>query len=247
MSADEQQSGDDLLQRGELLAYNQESPCPYLPGRVARMPLRMPTRWLTAAEFDQRLAAGDRRSGPMLYRPQCAACQACEPIRLVAADYRPNATQRRLLRRGDELLTIQIQPAIVDEERIELFNLHRELRSLTAGESHLDEEGYESFLTLSCCDTREIAYYLDDTLVACAIIDIAAISISAVYTFYDPRVKVVSLGTYSVLKQFELCLSLRKTYLYLGYYIAESQHMRYKGNFLPHERLISGTWQLFTK
>ncbi len=247
MTRGEDGSEEEETSPVEFLAYDEPSDCPYLPGLVARMPLRMQLRRLSHAEFDERLAAGDRRTGPMLYKPDCPACQACEPIRIVAADYRPNATQRRLLRRGSELITMQVQPAVIDDQRVDLFNLHRELRSLTAGESHLDAEGYESFLTLTCCDTREIAYYLDETLVGIAIIDVGASAISAVYTFYDPRVKEVSLGTYSVLQEIALCTTLGKKWLYLGYYVAQSEHMRYKGNYLPHERLIGGEWREFLK
>ena len=52
-------------------------------------------------------------------------------------------------------------------------------------------------------------------------------------------------GTYSVLKQIELCKSWNLRYLYLGLYIAESERMKYKARFLPHQRLIDGTWQTF--
>jgi arginine-tRNA-protein transferase len=34
-------------------------------------------------------------------------------------------------------------------------------------------------------------------------------------------------------------------YLYLGLYIAESLHMRYKARFVPHQRLLDGKWLEF--
>ncbi|HEY5959593.1 MAG TPA: hypothetical protein VIV60_23725, partial [Polyangiaceae bacterium] len=43
----------------ELVVYDRTSNCPYLPGRPARLPLRLPARHLRADELDQRLAAGD--------------------------------------------------------------------------------------------------------------------------------------------------------------------------------------------
>ena len=46
-----------------------KSACAYLPGRRARQPLRAPVRPLTGAEFDARLAAGDRRAGHAALQP----------------------------------------------------------------------------------------------------------------------------------------------------------------------------------
>jgi len=51
----------------EIVIRDEEEACAYLPGRRARQPLRAPVRPLTSAEFDERLADGDRRAGPLLY------------------------------------------------------------------------------------------------------------------------------------------------------------------------------------
>ena len=68
---------------------------------------------------------------------------------------------------------------------------------------------------------------------------------SAVYTFYDPELTAASIGTYSVLKQVEFCAKHNLQYLYLGYYVANSPHMKYKSRFVPNERLIGGKWVRF--
>jgi hypothetical protein len=73
----------------ELLVYDDPTPCPYLEGRQARMPLRVPTRMLTPAEFAARLRTGDRRQGVLLYRTACPSCRACEPIRIDTAEFTP--------------------------------------------------------------------------------------------------------------------------------------------------------------
>src|SRR6476469_9819342 len=90
----------------EVLVSDQLHPCPYLPGRDARMPLRM-AFGLTPSQFDACLAKGDRRTGTFLYRTQCPTCHACEPIRIAVDQFEPRTTQRRTKRRGDLLLTVE--------------------------------------------------------------------------------------------------------------------------------------------
>jgi arginine-tRNA-protein transferase len=229
----------------EIVIYDQPHECPYLPEQTARLPYRQPTELLAPAEFDRKLASGDRRSGVFLYRPHCPACQACEPIRVDVANFAPRATQRRTLRRGDELLEISLGEPRVDEVRIDLFNAHRAARGLDHGDAPIDLGGYSQFLADSCCTTCEICYWHAGELVGVAITDLGREALSAVYCYYDPSYRGVGLGTYSVLKQVEFCRQTERRYLYLGYYVAPSQHMSYKALFRPHERLIAGVWQRF--
>ena len=233
------------MHRGEIVVFDDEHDCAYLPGRTARLPHRFPLAPLSPSEFDYRLEEGDRRSGMLLYRPQCPGCRACEPIRLDMRRFAPGRTQRRVLKRGDGQLTLNLGPPMVDPERVDLFNKHRALRNLEHGDGPIDEMGYGSFLTETCCDTWEVSYFLDRRLVCVAITDIGEISMSAVYTFFDPDLTALSLGTYSVLKQAELCRRSGRRYLYLGFYIGQSPHMAYKAKFHPHERRIGGLWQQF--
>lgn len=226
----------------EIVVFDSFHPCSYLPGRTARLPYRLPLGKLTPEQFDRRLSEGDRRNGPHLYRTCCPGCQSCEPIRLDVNQFHPDSTQRRMQRRGDSLLEVRIAPPVIDAERVRLFNEHRDLRGLANNDTPLDENSYADFLTDSCCDTQELSYWHNNQLVAIAIADLGANSISAVYCFYDPTFRLLSLGTYSVLRQVELCRATARQYLYLGFYIAESPHMSYKARFQPHQRLIEGHW-----
>jgi arginine-tRNA-protein transferase len=148
-------------------------------------------------------------------------------------------------RKGDALLQVRIGEPLIDRQRVRLFNLHRDGRGLSRGDLPIDEREYADFLTDTCCDTLELSYWHQDELVAVAIADAGQIAISAVYCFYDPAFKLLSLGTYSILRHVELCQATRRRYLYLGFYVAESPHMVYKGRFRPHERLIGGQWREF--
>jgi arginine-tRNA-protein transferase len=226
----------------EIVVFDSVHPCSYLPGRMARLPYRHPVEMLSPEEFDQRLAEGDRRSGTFLYRTQCPTCRACQPIRIDVHRFRPDATQRRMQRRGDANLTVRIGPPVVDRQHVRLFNLHRDGRGLGGGDCPLDEESYADFLTATCCQTIELSYWHEAKLVAVAVADAGRSSLSAVYCCYDPSFRLLSLGTYSILREVELCRASGRRYLYLGFFIAESPHMSYKARYRPHQRLIGGRW-----
>jgi arginyl-tRNA--protein-N-Asp/Glu arginylyltransferase len=225
--------------------YEADEACPYLEGRTARRPLRMPTRRLSAGEFAERLANGDRRTGFFLYTQECATCRACEPLRVDVAAFAPSRTHRRTKKRGDRELTVDLGPYEVDEERVALYLAHQRGRGLAREGTQLDERGYEAFLVDSCVDGFELRYRLDGRLVGVAITDRASNALSAVYTYFDPTLPALSLGTYSILRQIDLAAEWKLPWVYLGLAIEESPHMRYKRRFVPHERRILGEWKRF--
>lgn len=76
-------------------------------------------------------------------------------------------------------------------------------------------------------------YYLDDKLIAVAVIDILPSCISSVYFFYDPEYSFLSLGTYSSLRELAYAQELHQElpdlqYYYMGFYIHSCPKMRYK-------------------
>ncbi len=226
----------------ELLVYDELVPCPYLANRQARMPLRQPLQKLTGEQFDQRLAAGDRRTGGFLYRTACPSCRACQPIRIPVDQFEPSRSQRRTLRRGDSAIKIYVGKPSADERRASLYNKHLRERGLGSRQSAVTVDGYRSFLVSSCCDTLELAYVMDDVLVAIGFVDRGAKAISAVYCCFDSDYARFGLGVYSVLTQLRLAQHWNMDYLYLGLYIAESKHMNYKALYRPHELLDNGLW-----
>jgi arginine-tRNA-protein transferase len=231
----------------ELLVLDQLSACPYLPGEVARMPLRLPVRELTRFELDARLAAGDRRQGAVLYRTECPSCRGCEPIRIPVSRFVNTRSLARVERRGDRTLTREIGPATLSRSRLALYDEHKHGRGLGDQGARIAAQDYREFLVASCCETFEIRYHLGGKLVGVAITDRGERALSAVYCAWDPACSALSLGTYSILKQLELCRNWGLEYLYLGLYIANCRAMRYKARYLPHERLIDGAWVAFSR
>ncbi len=180
-----------------------------------------------------------------LYRTACPTCKACEPIRLDVERFQPNRSQRRVLARGNAALSVEIGPPVLDEQRVSLYNRHKQLRGL--GEGEIDLAGYRQFLVMTCCESFELRYRVGNDLVGVALVDRALSGLSAVYCLYDPSFEHLSIGTYSILKQIELCRSWSLTHLYLGLYIGDCDRMRYKSRFLPHERLLDGRWVGFDR
>ena len=225
-----------------ILILDQESPCPYLPDRIARMPLEMPRERLRASEVDHMLERGYRRSGRFYYHVNCPSCRACQPLRLDVNCVTETTSMRRVQRRGDRAFTLQINPPIVDSARLSLFNRHRNERSLAHGEGDATDFEYESFLVDSCIEVWELSLWLGNQLVAVSVTDVGADSLSAVYCFFDPAHSSLSPGTYAILRQIQLARATNRRWLYLGMYVADNRHLRYKARFYPHQRFVQGNW-----
>lgn len=226
----------------ELVVFDRTSNCPYLPERPARLPLRLPARTLRANELDQRLAAGDRRQGPVLYRTNCPECAACVPLRIDVERFEFSRTHRRILKRGNRDFAIEFGPPVADARRVELYNRHKIERGLGDADGQIDLEGYRAFLVDTCCDSLEMRLLYRGELVAVSVLDRGFSSLSAVYCYYDPALYRYSLGTFSILREIELCRAWGMRYLYLGLYVIGSEPMSYKARFYPHQQRRLGRW-----
>ncbi|MEW4563007.1 arginyltransferase [Bremerella sp. JC770] len=222
-----------------------EETCPYLPNRLAVLPFYLTDFRAEPEAFDQALADGVRRSGVFIYHTQCPGCDACEPIRIPVEDFAPRRRHRRVLKKAEAELRVEIGEPIIDRERVELYNKHKVGRGLGEPGSEIDLRSLKEFIGITCCDSREFRYYRADELVGVAIADIGRQAMSAVYCYFDSQLTDLGIGNFSVLKQIEACRTWGIKYLYLGFYVAGNAHMKYKASYLPHERRIDGVWQRF--
>ncbi|RMF39157.1 MAG: arginyltransferase [Planctomycetota bacterium] len=220
-------------------------PCPYLQGEVACMPLYFPRRKLDGAEVDKLWELGYRRAGHFFYQTACAACQACQPIRVPVDRFRASRTQRRVWSRGQREIEMRLDAPRVEADRVALINKHRQIRGLAHDRKDLDDDDYAAFLVHRACLAIEFSYWYRDRLIGIAILDQGETSCSAVYTYFDPDFARYSPGTYSILAQIDYCRRTGAQWLYLGYFIADNPHMRYKTRFRPYQLLIDGTWTDF--
>lgn len=222
--------------------WDQLEDCPYRPGQLARLPLRLPLSPVTPELFDTYLEEGDRRSGRMLYRTACPACSACEPIRIPVSRFTPTKSQRRSLRKNEGDVTMRVTMPAVNAERLALYNRHKLDRGLSRDGGELGPSGYRAWLVDTCVRTREVHYSVGEKLIAVSVLDFGRTAVSSVYHYFDPAETRRSIGVYSVLKEIELCKQHGIEWYYLGFYVADCSHLNYKATYYPHQRKVNGVW-----
>ncbi|MCC7096053.1 MAG: arginyltransferase [Thermomonas sp.] len=218
-------------------------PCGYWPEREARDLVldqrdpRLPMFYPTALEW------GFRRSGDIVYRPSCHACNACIAVRIPVADFRPDRSQRRCLRRNADIET-RIVPAECTHERLALYQRYLSTRHAGGGMDDHGAHEFEQFLIGCWNDSRflELREQGSHRLLGVAVTDLVPGALSAVYTFHEPDASERGLGTLGILRQIEWARRDGRAYLYLGYWIAGHPKMDYKRRFRPTERFNGRGW-----
>nr|VFJ70330.1 MAG: arginine-tRNA-protein transferase [Candidatus Kentron sp. FW] len=217
-------------------------PCSYFPDRGA-MTLFADPRYPKDKRLQTLLSEnGFRRSGQHLYRPHCRACQACVPVRIPVADFRPRRRQRRAWQRNRDL-TISSRPAMFCDEHFDLYRKYIDTRHAEGGMANPTPDQYREFLIAPWVETLFVEFRLDRRLLALCVLDCLDNGLSAVYTFFDPDYPDRSLGVYAILWSVYEAARQRLDWLYLGYWIETSPKMCYKSEYRPQERLQGGKWE----
>ena len=228
----------------EQVVYDSVESCPYLDGEEMRTPLRYQIINPTPSEFDTSLSDGNRRVGRMFYKTECPSCNACEPIRVPVQQFHPSKSQRRVLRKNEDI-TMRMDVAHCTAEKLALYNKHKLQRNLAKNEAKMGTTGYNHWFSNTCVDSREFQYFLGDQLIGVSILDFGLQDISSVYFFFDPDFEERSLGTFSALFEIDWMKQQGMRHYYLGLYVAKCSRLNYKARFIPHQRLIAGEWLSF--
>ena len=219
------------------------SPCPYLPDRMERKLLTEISGPQARSIYTQLSHGGFRRSHRFAYRPACATCDACVPVRVVVEQFQPSKSLRRIARSNTDL-SIASVPNRATREQFELFNRYIRSRHGDGEMAGMMPEEYASMVESSDVDTRLAEFRdRDGRLVGVCLLDWLSDGPSAVYSFFEPGAARRSLGTFVVLWLIDAAAAAGARHVYLGYWIEHSRKMAYKTRFQPLEGLVSGVWR----
>jgi len=228
------------------------SPCPYLAGHEER---KVFTHLVgeRAAELNDLLTHGGfRRSQSIAYRPACENCRACVSVRVVAEDFRPTRSMRRILDRNRDLIG-DMRIAVPTSEQYSVFRSYLDSRHRDGGMADMSVLDYAMMVEDSHVESRMIEYRRrgpdsringrgTGRLLAVALTDVLSDGLSMVYSFFESDESWRSLGTYMILEHIARARRMGLAYVYLGYWVKGSRKMDYKGRFLPQERLTADGW-----
>ena len=219
------------------------SPCPYLGGKEER---KVFTHLVgeRAPELNNILTQGGfRRSQSIAYRPACEGCRSCVSVRVIAKDFRPTPSMRRVARRNADIAS-DMRIAVPTSEQYAIFRAYLDSRHRDGGMADMTVLDYAMMVEDSHIETRIIEYRTrgNGELLAIALTDVLGDGLSMVYSFFEPDQAARSLGTFMVLDHIARAHRMGLSYVYLGYWVRGSRKMDYKGRFLPQERLMPDGW-----
>ncbi len=219
------------------------APCPYLPDQMERK-LFTHLHALDGPELNDSLTqAGFRRSQNIVYRPACESCSACQSVRIIATSFKPNRTQRRVLKKNGDLCRT-IEAALASDEHYALLLRYIRNRHPDGG---MEDMSYADYLSMveETAARSQVCEYRDENgkLLAAVLVDQLSDGPSLVYSFYDPASQARSLGSYIILDHVRQAIKNALPYVYLGFWIKNSDKMGYKGNYRPLEVLRHGGWE----
>ncbi len=223
-------------------------PCPYLEGRMERK-LFTSLQGEHAQKLNDALSKqGFRRSQNVLYRPSCAECSACLSARIRVENFVPSRTQRKILKATAHLQRNATSPWAT-EDQFNLFRRYLDARHADGGMADMDVFEFAAMIEETPIKSRVIEYTRPPgngerlrPLTAVSLTDVFDDGLSMVYSFYDPDLADLSLGTFAILDHIQIAREAGLPYVYLGYWVPGSRKMGYKAGFSGLEIYKAGQW-----
>ncbi len=227
----------------EFYRHIEDSPCSYLDNKVSNSIFIDPESNPSENLLNLLHTQGFRRSGKLVYRPECPDCNACHSSRIINSEFRPSKSQKRSISKNKDLKLRWVEAKFYDEH----YALYEEYIALRHGDGEMHPasiEQYSGFL-IEGHGTHQFLEARDEhgVLIACCVVDVFYDGLSAIYSYFDPKQDKRSLGRYMVLALVSQGIEMKLPYTYLGYWIKESSKMNYKANYQPLEVFDGQMWR----
>ena len=224
------------------------APCPYLPGQTERKVFANLPFSDGAHVNDELTQAGFRRSQNIAYRPACEACEACVSVRVPVPEFAFSRSQRRILKRNEDLSRDLVE-AEATTEQFELLRRYLGARHADGGMNGMGWADYVAMVEDTAVRTHLIEYRRPSAdggpgdLVGVCLTDLLHDGLSMVYSFFDPDLERRSLGQFAIMDHLRQAALVGLPFVYLGYWVQGSPKMDYKARFRPMEALRPLGWE----
>jgi arginine-tRNA-protein transferase len=186
---------------------------------------------LPANRLDNYLASGWFRNAQMLYKTKLICLDnelySVVNIRLKIDEYRASKSLRKIIRKNDERFRTIIRPAILDEEKNQLYHAHKNRFEgfiyNSIEQFFYGEEGY-----MPLFNTYEVCVYDGEKLIAASFFDLGSNSSASLLGLYDQAYSKYSLGIYTMLKEVIYSQEIGSKYYYPGYVLDKETIFDYK-------------------
>ncbi|MEH6447355.1 MAG: arginyltransferase [Oleispira sp.] len=223
--------------------HTEDSDCGYLPNRQSNSIFIDPDSEPTKDQLNMLHLQGFRRSGKLVYRPQCPDCDACHSSRIINSEFEASKNQKKAIKRNQDLRLRWVE-AEFQTEHYELYERYIAQRHQDGEMFPANQDQYQGFL-IEGHGTHKFLEIRDseDTLIACCVVDIFYDGLSAIYSYFDPQQPKRSLGRFIILALISQGQKMGLPYTYLGYWIKDSSKMNYKADYQPLEVYNGELWR----
>lgn len=192
---------------------------------------------ITPPQLDALLEQGWRHFGQHFFRYNLGfyndEIRLVIPLRIRLENFTLSKSQRRVLRKNEDLQTV-IRPIEITPETENLFERHKQRFNHGVPDSiynFLDERAAEI-----PCEAMECAVYLKNELIAVSFFDVGETSISGIYASFATEITERSLGIYTMLLEIEFAIKSGKAFYYQGYAYEGNSFYDYKKRFRALEK-----------
>ncbi len=226
--------------------FREDYPCPYFDdGRVSTSEYLIPDK-KHGAGFHKLLAKGYRRLGQIFYRNACRDCSACLPLRIEADKFVVSASQKRTLKKNEDIHIEISFSSMLTPEKAALYEKYINSKHWDASKKGPHDPLPVLFAIHSGYDhIIEMTYYYGKKLIAVGIVDEAEDALSSNYFYYDTAYLDRRPGVLSMLHEISLAKKMGKKYHYLGFCIEDNTKMAYKKYFRPNQIYRNNRWEKF--